>query len=115
VDVSAQFPTIGAILDDSRTTTAAWASRSPLNGRPHSSLQPRLMVLRFPSSPGRSPVVITIGSDNPFLNYQGETVNAGQISIIDLTGTNSVPEPAAMGVLGSGLAALVLLRKYVRG
>jgi len=57
-----------------------------------------------------NPVIQIIGN-NLFLNYQGETVNVGQTSIIDLTGTSSVPEPATVGILGSGLAALVFLRR----
>ena len=59
--------------------------------------------------------VITISGNNLFLNYQGETVTSGQLSIIDLTGTSSsVPEPATVGILGSGLAALAFFRRYIR-
>jgi hypothetical protein len=61
--------------------------------------------------------VISIVGNNLFLNYQGVNALDGQSSIIDLTGTggSSVPEPASIAILGSGLAALALLRKRILG
>jgi hypothetical protein len=64
-------------------------------------------------SSGFNPVISIISNDL-FLNYQGTAGSPGAPSIIDLTGTSPAPEPATLCLLGSGIAVLALFRRGVQ-
>jgi len=65
-------------------------------------------------SSGFDPVGITLSGADLYLNYQGVGVTAGQLSVIDYTGSvGSVPEPASYWLMAAGLIALAAARRRV--
>lgn len=65
-------------------------------------------------SSGFDPVAITLSGADLYLNYQGVGVTAGQLSVIDYTGSaGSTPEPASYWLMGAGLIALAAARRRV--
>jgi len=91
--------------------TATFFQTAAFNGLDITTLTGHISSAVIDASSAFNPIGISLIGNDLFLNYSTVVVGTGQLSIIDYTGTSTVPEPAGYLLAAVGLGALALVRR----